>query len=190
VTLDSDKRNHHDFGHPPVRVNNSAPPSPTTLDSVCRSVTELARAAPKPPRRIKLQHGQTTVEVEWPDPETAATATPTTAPQLPSGRAPSHQPPPGQSDSAQEQRDELRYVRAPTVGTFYHSPEPGAPPFVSVGDLVRPGQTIGILEVMKMMSPVQADSSGRIIEFLAPDAQSVEYQEPLIAITPTPHAQE
>jgi acetyl-CoA carboxylase biotin carboxyl carrier protein len=179
VTLGSEKKNHHEHSHPPVVVNHSTPPGPTTLESVCRSVTELARAAPKPPRRIRLQHGQTTVEVEWPDPETAA-AVPVTG-TLPEAPEPA---------SGQEVRDGLRYVCAPMVGTFYHCPEPGTPPFVSVGDVVRPGQTIGILEVMKMMSPVEADTGGRIVEILAPDAHSVEYQERLIAIAPANQAEE
>jgi acetyl-CoA carboxylase biotin carboxyl carrier protein len=183
VTLNSDKKNHHEFGHAPVVINHGAPPGPATLDAVCRSVSELAKAAPKPPRRIRLQHGQTTVEVEWPDPEPATivpaivpvTATPAAAPEPPSDR---------------ERQDGLRYVHAPMVGTFYHSPEPGAPPFVSVGDVVRRGQPIGILEVMKMMSPVKADSDGQIVEIIAPDAQSVEYQERLIAIAPANRAEE
>jgi acetyl-CoA carboxylase biotin carboxyl carrier protein len=183
VTLGSDKKNHHNLGHslghPPIRINNAAPSGRATLESVCRSVSELAKAVPKPPRRIRLQHEQTTVEVEWPSPKTAtaapATARPASAPEPPSGR---------------EQQDRLRYVHAPTVGTFYHSPEPGAPPFVSVGDVVRRGQPIGILEVMKMMSPVEADTDGRIVEIIATDAQSVEYQERLIAITPATQADE
>jgi len=179
VTLGSEKKNHHELGHPPVLANHSAPPGPTTLESVCRSVTELARAAPKPPRRIRLQHGQTTVEVEWPDPETAA-AVPVTG-TLPEAPEPA---------SGRPEQDALRYVCAPMVGTFYHSPEPGTPPFVSVGDVVRPGQTIGILEVMKMMSPVEADAGGQVVEILAPDAHSVEYHERLIAIAPANQAEE
>jgi acetyl-CoA carboxylase biotin carboxyl carrier protein len=81
-------------------------------------------------------------------------------------------------------------VCASMPGTFHHSPQPGAPPFVSVGDVVRPGQTIGILEVMKMMSLVEADTDGRIVEILATDAQSVARQERLIAIAPASRTEE
>ena len=70
------------------------------------------------------------------------------------------------------------------IGTFYHAPEPGAPPFVSVGDLVAPGEQIGILEVMKMMSAVKADVAGTVREILAPDGGPVEFQQPLIAVEP------
>jgi acetyl-CoA carboxylase biotin carboxyl carrier protein len=75
------------------------------------------------------------------------------------------------------------------VGTFYHSPEPGAPPFVSVGDVVRSGQTVGVLEVSKMMSPVEAYTDGRAMEILTPDAEPVECQEQLIALVPAPQAE-
>jgi acetyl-CoA carboxylase biotin carboxyl carrier protein len=182
VTLGSDKKNHRNLGHnfslPPIRVNNASPPRPATLESVCRSVSELAKAVPKPPLRIRLRHEQTTVEVEWPSPKTA-TAAPATVPPVSDPEPPSER----------EQHGGLRYVRAPTVGTFYRCPEPGAPPFVSVGDVVRRGQPIGILEVMKMMSPVEADSDGQIMEIIAADAQSVEYQERLIAIAPATQAE-
>ncbi|MGP4000593.1 acetyl-CoA carboxylase biotin carboxyl carrier protein [Streptomyces sp. 8N706] len=145
------------------------------LDSVCRSVMELARTAPRPPLRIRLQHGQMTVEMEWPD-SVAGSGTRTEQP-VHQPRTPSAGPPPAA-------QDEVRYLLAPTVGTFYHAPEPGAPPFVSVGDVVRPGQPVGILEVMKMMSTVEADAAGRVVEFLAPDAQPVQFQQRLLALEP------
>ncbi|GAA2146541.1 hypothetical protein GCM10009760_36450 [Kitasatospora kazusensis] len=142
---------------------------PADLESVCRSVAELARAAPKAPSRIKLRHGSTTVEMEW----TAAPAADRPAP----AEAGPEQPPALPADG-------LDHLCAPMVGTFYHSREPGTPPLVSVGDLVRPGQAVGILEVMKMMSTIEADRSGRVVEILVPDAQAVEYQQRLIALEP------
>jgi acetyl-CoA carboxylase biotin carboxyl carrier protein len=68
------------------------------------------------------------------------------------------------------------------VGTFYSAPEPGAEPFVTVGDEVRAGQQIAILEVMKLMTPVGADRAGRVAEVLVPDGTSVEYGTGLIAL--------
>ena len=146
-----------------------SPASPADLESVCRSVAELARAAPKPPSRIKLRHGSTTVEVEWP-------VAPVADRPVPAAAGPEQPPAPP--------ADGLGYLCAPMVGTFYHSREPGAPPLVAVGDLVRPGQAVGILEVMKMMSTIEADQAGRVAEILVPDAQSVEYQQRLIALEP------
>ncbi|KQV17135.1 MULTISPECIES: biotin/lipoyl-containing protein [unclassified Kitasatospora] len=155
----------------PTRSIIFGPPGtdyPADLDAVCRSVGELARSAPQPPSRIKLQHGGTTVEMEWPDQPVAATAAPAEA--VP--------PAPVAEDGA------LGYLCAPMVGTFYHAREPGAPPLVSVGDLVTPGQPVGILEVMKMMSTVEADAAGRVVEILTPDATAVEFGQRLIALEP------
>lgn len=136
------------------------------LTALCRSIAELARTTTRPPSRIRLEHLGTAVEVEWPIGEQQVV---TAAPP-----------------AADEPLDEgtARHVRAPMVGTFYRSPEPGAPPFVSVGDTVAVGQPIGILEVMKMMSPVEADTAGRVVEILAEDGTPVEFQQRLIAVEP------
>jgi len=80
------------------------------------------------------------------------------------------------------------HVAAPMVGTFYHAPSPGEPPFVKVGDVVEPGQQVGILEAMKLMNPIEADRAGRVVEILVPDATPVEYDQPLIALVPVEDA--
>jgi acetyl-CoA carboxylase biotin carboxyl carrier protein len=73
-------------------------------------------------------------------------------------------------------------VCAPSVGTFYRSPEPGAPPFVTEGDLVQSGQQIAIVEAMKLMLPVEAARAGRVTRVLKTDGEPVEYGEPLIEL--------
>ena len=146
-----------------------------SLKSVCASVAELARSAPKTPSRIKLSHGSTTVEMEWPD----APAPPPTTTQVASPEMKSDQ---GSAVSVVD--DGFSYVRAPMVGTFYRANEPGAAPLVSVGDQVQVGQPVGILEVMKMLSTLEADVAGRVVEVLVDDGQSVEYQQRLIAVDP------
>jgi acetyl-CoA carboxylase biotin carboxyl carrier protein len=185
VTLNNDKKTNHT----PVKGLNgesrsAPPPAQSVLDSICHSATELARAAQKPPQRIRLQHGQTSVEVEWPSEPSEPSEPAEAAPQPAAQRAadPGAQP----AHSAQEAQTSqgTHYLCAPTVGTFYHSPEPGAPSYVAVGDLVRPGQPVGVLEVMKMMSTVEADAAGRVVEILVPDAHSVEYQQRLLALEP------
>jgi acetyl-CoA carboxylase biotin carboxyl carrier protein len=179
VTLNSDKKTDHS----PVKGLNgesrsAPPPAQAVLDSVCRSATELARAVPKPPQRIRLQHGQTSVEVEWPSESAEAAPQPAAQSAADPGAQRAHS-----AQEAQTSRG-THYLCAPTVGTFYHSPEPDAPPYVAVGDLVRPGQPVGVLEVMKMMSTVEADAAGRVVEILVPDAHSVEYQQRLLALEP------
>jgi acetyl-CoA carboxylase biotin carboxyl carrier protein len=73
-------------------------------------------------------------------------------------------------------------VKSPMVGTAYLSPQPGADPFVKVGDTVSAGQTLLIVEAMKTMNPIQAPKAGKIVEILVADAQPVEFGEPLVVI--------
>lgn len=73
-------------------------------------------------------------------------------------------------------------VISPMVGTAYLSPEPGAPPYVKVGDKVREGQTILIVEAMKVMNPIKAPNSGTVKEITVGDAQPIEYGEVLMVL--------
>lgn len=73
-------------------------------------------------------------------------------------------------------------VEAPMVGTVYLSPEPGAPPFVNVGDEVRAGDTLLIIEAMKVMNPIKAPVSGVIKQIFVSDAKPVEFGETLLLI--------
>ncbi|HEY2708039.1 MAG TPA: acetyl-CoA carboxylase biotin carboxyl carrier protein [Caulobacteraceae bacterium] len=73
-------------------------------------------------------------------------------------------------------------VKSPMVGTVYLQPEPGAPPFVRVGDNVAEGQTLLIVEAMKTMNPIPAPKSGRVLEMMVSDGQPVEFGEPLAVI--------
>ena len=73
-------------------------------------------------------------------------------------------------------------VVAPMVGTFYRAAEPGATPFVEVGDLVEPGQVIGIVEAMKLMNHITAEHAGKVAEVLVGNGEPVEFDQPLIAL--------
>ena len=73
-------------------------------------------------------------------------------------------------------------VTAPMIGTFYAAPSPGAAPFIEAGDAVAVGQTIGIIEAMKIMNEITADRTGRVREILVGDAQPVEYGSPLVRL--------
>ena len=73
-------------------------------------------------------------------------------------------------------------VRSPMVGTFYVAPSPGEPPFVQVGQGIQAGQTLCIVEAMKMMNEIIAEKSGTIAEVLAANATQVEYDQPLFII--------
>ena len=73
-------------------------------------------------------------------------------------------------------------VTSPMVGTVYLAPEPGATPFIAVGDAVETGQTLFIVEAMKTMNPIAAPKSGKVARILVKDGQPVEFGEPLVII--------
>ncbi|SDG48141.1 acetyl-CoA carboxylase biotin carboxyl carrier protein [Roseospirillum parvum] len=73
-------------------------------------------------------------------------------------------------------------IKAPMVGVVYVAPEPGAPPFVQVGDSISKGQTLFLIEAMKTFNPVRAEVGGRITRILVGDGQAVEYGEPLVIV--------
>ena len=75
-------------------------------------------------------------------------------------------------------------VVAPLVGTFYRSPQPGAKSFVEEGDVVEPGQTVGIVEAMKIMNQVASEHRGRVVEIAVKDGEWVEFQQPLVYLEP------
>ena len=73
-------------------------------------------------------------------------------------------------------------IKSPMVGTVYLAAEPGAPDFVSVGDSVKEGQTLLIVEAMKVMNPITADKAGTVKSILVENAQPVEFDQPLVVI--------
>ena len=91
-------------------------------------------------------------------------------------------PAPSATATAGVTSDGLHRVLSPMVGTFYHAASPGAAPFVAVGARVERGQTIGIVEAMKVLNEIGSDASGVVVEILVPNGQAVEFEQPLIAI--------
>jgi acetyl-CoA carboxylase biotin carboxyl carrier protein len=78
--------------------------------------------------------------------------------------------------------DTSHAVKSPMVGTFYRSASPGAKPFVEVGDVVKEGDTICIIEAMKILNEIEADKSGTVSKILCENGQAVEYGQPLFLI--------
>ena len=75
-------------------------------------------------------------------------------------------------------------IVSPMVGTFYRAPEPDADSYVNENDKVAPGQTMCIIEAMKLMNPIQSEIKGRVVEILVENAQPVEYGQPLFLLEP------
>lgn len=98
--------------------------------------------------------------------------------QEPSISAPSPVTPPDTTPKIPEGHT----VRSPMVGTFYAAPSPDAPPFATVGKTVKVGDTLCIIEAMKMMNPIEADKSGVIASCLVENGKPVEYDQPLFII--------
>jgi acetyl-CoA carboxylase biotin carboxyl carrier protein len=93
--------------------------------------------------------------------------------------APAHAP---EAAEADEEIPEGVLVRAPMVGTFYASPSPDAEPFVSLGQRVSEGETMCIIEAMKMFNQIEAEASGTVVAVLVENGQPVEFDQPLFVI--------
>jgi len=122
---------------------------------------------------IRVRQGETEISVQAKAP--AATSPPTPASQaVPELVEPEPSP----------AMDGLHAVRSPVVGTFYRAATPGEDPYVEVGDAVSAGQTLCIVEAMKLMNEIVADVSGEVVEVLAENAGGVEYDQPLFHLRP------
>jgi acetyl-CoA carboxylase biotin carboxyl carrier protein len=87
--------------------------------------------------------------------------------------------------AAEEAGGEVAILKSPIVGTFYRSAEPGAKPFVSVGDTVRKGQVLCIIEAMKLMNEIDSEYDGEITSIYVENGQAVQYGERLFSIKPS-----
>jgi acetyl-CoA carboxylase biotin carboxyl carrier protein len=95
---------------------------------------------------------------------------------------PSAAPAPAAAPAAAPEAPAGHMVKSPMVGTFYRSASPGAKPFVEVGSAVKEGETICIIEAMKILNEIEADKSGTITRILCENGQAVEYGQPLFVI--------
>ena len=100
------------------------------------------------------------------------------------GQTAGAQAPPTQAPEARSGED-LHLVKSPIVGTYYGSPSPGADPFVKVGAYVETGQTLCIVEAMKLMNEIESDISGEVLRIFVENGQPVEYGQPLFGIHPS-----
>ena len=123
--------------------------------------------------RIRLRRGgAASVVAPMPAaPPPAPSATPAPAPSSPT--PPADEPPSGIA------------IESPMVGTFYQSGSPDAPPFVTPGSVVRPETTVCIIEAMKVFTEIPAGISGKVVEILVQDKQSVEFGQPLFQVEPS-----
>ena len=114
--------------------------------------------------------------------QTVAVAAPAVADAPVVAAAPAAAPAAAEAAPAAEPVVEGKTVTSPMVGTFYRAPNPGAEPFVKVGDHVEAGQTLGIIEAMKLLNEIEAETSGTVKEICVENAQPVEFGQPLFII--------
>jgi acetyl-CoA carboxylase biotin carboxyl carrier protein len=162
-------------------TDNSEVPRTTEaiVDAVRLTTLGLLASLPEHPKRLRVHAAGVTVDLDWRSLPAAA---------LPSAPMayPLDQPVVVPAAVAVDESSVNSYfVCAPAVGTFYHSPDPGKPPFAALGALVEVGQQVGIVEAMKLMLPVQADQAGEVVKVLVPDGESVEYGQRLLELRAT-----
>jgi len=107
-------------------------------------------------------------------------------PPVPGGAAPPPAPAVGVAPvlTSADEEMELAVVKSPIVGTFYRAAEPGAKPYAEVGDLVKTGQVLCIIEAMKLMNEINAEIDGEIVKVYVENGHAVQYGERLFAIKP------
>lgn len=140
------------------------------LDLVAESGVAEFEICEGPDRIRVINHPQTPVQV------VQTTAPAPVAVAAPAAPAPAAQP------AAAEPKVEGTPLTSPMVGTFYRAPSPGAKPFVEVGDTVKKGQTVCIIEAMKLLNEVEAETDGVVKEICVENGQPVEYGQNLLII--------
>ena len=121
---------------------------------------------------MAVPHMQASMPMMAPAPIAASVAAAAGAPAAP-------------ASADEDEGGELAIVKSPIVGTFYRSAEPGAKPFVSVGDTVRKGQVLCIIEAMKLMNEIDSEYDGEVTSIYIENGQAVQYGERLFAIKPS-----
>jgi len=144
-------------------------------DGLTLSVKGLSEAAPPPPAPLAVvqMHPQALPSAHAPLVSQTPVLTPQAAPPAPPPAPAS--PSKGRSRIAQE---------SPMVGVFYRSPSPDDPPFVNVGDLVSLGQTIGLIEAMKVYSELPSEVAGRVVEIAVQSGKLVQQGQPIFYVEP------
>ncbi len=128
-------------------------------------------------QHLRLRRGGATAPIVAATMVPATTALPTT---------PAHaDTPPAKSDAAPAAKKHLLEIKSETIGTFYAQPKPGAPPFVKVGDRVKPDTPVGVIVVMKTNNEVLANCSGVVVEVVVKDDQYVDFGQVLFRVDPT-----
>jgi acetyl-CoA carboxylase biotin carboxyl carrier protein len=148
----------------------------TLIDLVAESeIAEIEVTEGEDKVRI-VKHAPTVVAAAPPPPvQTVMTTAPAAGATAPSAA-------PAVAEPAVPEPPKGNVVKSPMVGTFYRSPSPGAKAFIEVGQAVKPGDTLCIIEAMKLLNEIEAEVAGEVKEILVENGQPVEYGQPLFVI--------
>lgn len=132
---------------------------------------------------IELEEEGTKIRLSKPRPKIYAHTASLPAP-VQEAQQPVQTPAPKQEkpEKKEESNENLYEVRSPMVGTFYKSPSPDAEAYVKIGDSVKAGSTICIIEAMKLMNEIESEVSGKVVKMLVDNGTAVEYDQPLMLI--------
>ncbi len=130
---------------------------------------------------LDIEHGGTKIKIKGTPQISVVESTSMAMAEAAAQLSPALEATPGGAEAVDES---VHYVTSPIVGTFYRAPNPDAEPYVKVGDLVAAGQTLCIVEAMKLMNEIECDVDGTIVKVLPENAQPVEYGERLFAVRP------
>ena len=136
---------------------------------------------------LEIREGEETVRLSrWPK-NLPMAAAPAMAPMqvqmaAPAATAPAAAPTASAPGKPAEAQHEGQVVRSPMVGTYYAASAPGAAPFIKIGQQIKVGDTLGIIEAMKMFNPIESEVAGTIVKILVENGQPVEFDEPLVVV--------
>ena len=131
---------------------------------------------------IEIHEGEESVRISRTSSVAQTVAMPATfAAGAPPAAAPAAAPAAPEA-TAEEEVPEGHLIRSPMVGTFYRAPTPGAKPFITEGDSVNAGDTLCIIEAMKILNQIESDKSGKVVKILVENGQPVEYDQPMFVI--------
>jgi acetyl-CoA carboxylase biotin carboxyl carrier protein len=166
--------------------------SPTFANSEIQHIEQLLRFMSEHDlEEFEYSHGDLKIRLKKPSANASVTLARTLAPPeiivAGAAQAQGGQQAMSAAAAASESRsaEDLHLVKSPIVGTYYESPSPGAEAFVKIGGYVETGQTLCIVEAMKLMNEIESDISGEVLRIFAENGQPVEYGQPLFGIRPS-----
>lgn len=161
------------------KVPSKTPVQAIGLDEIKALIALVGR---EPFQEFEFEAGDMRFRIRKDGPAQVFHASMPVAMGAPSSAPVMHIPPAPSQPAAPVDEPGIHYVTSPIVGTFYRASTPSAAPFVSSGDFVKPGQTLCIVEAMKLMNEIESDAAGEVIKVLVENGTPVEYGERLFAI--------